>query len=345
MASSSDHYSGQILEKQSSFEWKILDFFSMLIDGMKHKSPKFQYAGATWYIELQQLNGLWQVYFTKSVFSPSHTYIYYVIEVKKTDGSVYASASGMKNAADWDDHGKIVGFLRTSDLLRDKMEIAPQDILVITCNLSVDETCLSKTVAPAKVQTKVGDYNASKGSDQSLMVLSQNFKDLFLSQRHSDVIVTVKDREFPAHKIILEARSAVFEKMFEHDMLENRKGVVDIPDFEPDVFQHVLHYIYSGEFVGISPENVCHLYRASDKYDLGTLKEKCREYMKENMTFENVSDILLLCDVYQDLQVKDIVLDFIFQNKSEVLRSKSWKLFVEENTSLAYQAIESILVR
>lgn len=63
----------------------------------------------------------------------------------------------------------------------------------------------------------------------------------------SDTVLVVDGREFYAHKAILAARSPVFSAMFEHEMTESRKGRVEISDIDPDVFNEMLKFIYTGD--------------------------------------------------------------------------------------------------
>jgi speckle-type POZ protein len=62
----------------------------------------------------------------------------------------------------------------------------------------------------------------------------------------SDTVLVVDGREFNAHKAILAARSPVFNAMFEHEMKESRKGRVEISDIDPDVFNEMLKFVYTG---------------------------------------------------------------------------------------------------
>ena len=63
----------------------------------------------------------------------------------------------------------------------------------------------------------------------------------------SDVIFNVCDRQFTAHKIILAMKSPVFKAMFHHSSnKEVLSGQVKVEDIEPDVFQEILLFIYTG---------------------------------------------------------------------------------------------------
>ena len=62
----------------------------------------------------------------------------------------------------------------------------------------------------------------------------------------SDVNLNIRGREFPAHKNILAARSEVFAAMFQHPTKEKLSNQIEIEDIEPEVFQELLRFIYTG---------------------------------------------------------------------------------------------------
>ena len=65
--------------------------------------------------------------------------------------------------------------------------------------------------------------NPSNDATNCLNELSTQLEELFKSMPLSDVNFKVRDREFPAHKLILAARSKVFEAMFKHASKEHNQ--------------------------------------------------------------------------------------------------------------------------
>ena len=55
-----------------------------------------------------------------------------------------------------------------------------------------------------------------------------------------DVTLICGDRQFPAHKFVLAARSNVFAAMFRQDMKEAFTNEVKIQDTDPDTLQYFL---------------------------------------------------------------------------------------------------------
>ena len=87
------------------------------------------------------------------------------------------------------------------------------------------------------------------------------YGDLLKSGKHSDVVIRVSGgdddpngtdaKEFRVHKNILSQRSPVFSAMFDNDLEEAQKNVVNITDVKADVFEVLLRYVYCGEIEGI----------------------------------------------------------------------------------------------
>lgn len=65
----------------------------------------------------------------------------------------------------------------------------------------------------------------------------------------SDVILKVDDNHtYPAHRVILAARSPVFAAMFRTDsqFTESRQQVIPIHDVQPPAMPYILEYLYTG---------------------------------------------------------------------------------------------------
>lgn len=89
----------------------------------------------------------------------------------------------------------------------------------------------------------------------------------------TDVTFHVGSRQFSAHRVVLSARSTVFDKMFDEDWQESDPIVID--DIDATNFEHLLHFLYTG-FLSVSANNT-QLKAAAEKYNLVTLKSLCEE--------------------------------------------------------------------
>lgn len=177
--------------------------------------------------------------------------------------------------------------------------------------------------------------------------LSSNLKDIFLNQRYCDVTIKVNEKQFPAHKAILGARSPVFAAMFQHEMTENVSGEVNITDADPDVFHDILLYIYGGELenMAMTFDNVCQYYKLADKYDLEILKTSCRKFMECSMSQSNICDMLLLADAYNEINLKQLAIRYIVDNAGIIFQTSRWQKFRRDHQNLAFEILESGIMK
>ncbi|XP_065205300.1 speckle-type POZ protein B-like isoform X11 [Planococcus citri] len=154
--------------------------------------------------------------------------------------------------------------------------------------------------------------------------LSENLASLFENQEFTDVVLSVNGKDFPAHKNILAARSAVFRAMFTHSTKEKELNRVDIEDISEQVVDEMLKYIYTGKCLNIK-KFAGGLLAAADKYDLYQLKTMCAKTLFEGLSVENAASILTLADMHGAKELKNKVIKFIVSNPTEVMGTEGWK--------------------
>jgi speckle-type POZ protein len=112
----------------------------------------------------------------------------------------------------------------------------------------------------------------------------------------SDVTFYVRGRKFAAHKNILAMRSPVFAAMFQYRTYkEVLSGEVEVEDVDPDVFQEVLRYMYTGLPQSTTLDVMAPaLLAAADKYLLDELKTRCETHLIRQMSSQNCADLLSL---------------------------------------------------
>lgn len=172
-----------------------------------------------------------------------------------------------------------------------------------------------------------------------------NFQRLYSDGNFSDVTVRTSSKEFPAHKVILCAQSAVFSGMFDRDMLENKTGVVEIEDLDDDTLEKLLLFIYTGTVKDLEWEMAPHLYYAADKYGIEELKKECVDFFKFNIDTSKVCDVLVLADRHQDKALESIARDFIVQHVEEVINSDKWKKLMKDNSTLTSEIMHFIITK
>ena len=127
---------------------------------------------------------------------------------------------------------------------------------------------------------------------------------------------------YHAHRFILQHYSQELS-----DLCTTSDGMspIIITDVKPEVFRHLLYYVYGGEisyedFEGLEKE----LISAADKYGVTNLKLEAEVWYvnNEEITIDNVIDKLLYADAKNCALLKESVMDFIVENKETVMQQE-----------------------
>ncbi|XP_065209110.1 speckle-type POZ protein-like [Planococcus citri] len=166
--------------------------------------------------------------------------------------------------------------------------------------------------------------------------LSRDLDRIRTDEDFIDVTISVDGKNYPAHKLILAARSSVFKAMFRNDMLESQKNNVIIDDIKQETFEEMLRYIYTGEMRNLD-EWAFELLPAADKYDLKELKNACEGILLSKLSADSVGKILVLADIHNAEELKANALRFIkatYSNCGDYENTEIWKILTESRPSL-----------
>jgi speckle-type POZ protein len=169
--------------------------------------------------------------------------------------------------------------------------------------------------------------------------LSTQLGNLFEDMKFSDVIFNIGGRRFPAHKIILSARSEVFEAMFEHSTQEKFTNQIEIEEIEPEVFQELLRFIYTGRLDSKTMKTMAaRLLIAADEYVLNELKSECQNYLYREMSPVNCVEIILHGDLLNPAKYMKNVLNeaavFFRYLPDKVMATAKWEKMEKENPQI-----------
>ncbi|KAK1318046.1 BTB/POZ and MATH domain-containing protein 2 [Acorus calamus] len=132
--------------------------------------------------------------------------------------------------------------LETSDYLKD-------DCLSIHCSVGVVK---SHTEGPKIYSITLPPSN-----------IGLQFGQLLESGKGTDVIFMVDDETFPAHKLVLAARSPVFRAQLFGPMKDRNSQSIKVEDMEAPVFKGFLNFIrhfIAPDFYGFAGKNYSHFY-------------------------------------------------------------------------------------
>ncbi|GIY49709.1 BTB and MATH domain-containing protein 42 [Caerostris extrusa] len=228
--------------------------------------------------------------------------------------------------------------VQKSKLMEDQNLYLPGDVLTIQCECTITtgiEVNKIEKLSFGKsddAQTKpTGDFDADHEEplSPSTRVFKEDFKFLYSDSFLSDVKLKTKSATFPAHKIILASRSSVFKAMFTSDMREAHGDTVDIEDISDDTLKRMLEYLYTADVEGLQWESAIDLYKAADKYEILSLKDKCSSFLRFNLTPTKACEILLLSDLYRDDDLKTHVQNYILKCDKNIFYSDDWNHIME----------------
>ncbi|XP_078572540.1 kelch repeat and BTB domain-containing protein 2-like isoform X2 [Branchiostoma floridae x Branchiostoma japonicum] len=138
-----------------------------------------------------------------------------------------------------------------------------------------------------------------------------------------DVVLEVKGRRFPCHRLVLSAASPYFRAMFTSDMAESRQKKVVLQGLDADMFGEILSYIYSGT-LHVSLDKVQPLYQAADLLQLDYVRDTCSSYMAMNVERSTCVDLYKFADVFSVETVQKGCLQLIYRNFVEIASSEDF---------------------
>lgn len=125
-----------------------------------------------------------------------------------------------------------------------------------------------------------------------------------------DVEIIVNGSTIKAHKIVLKANSGYFLGLFNSGMQESQTGKIEIHDFDADIIEKLVNFMYMGILV-INSENVYSLFQAADMYDVERARVFCCDFLTNSLSQENCFELYESAKLYNNEKLKSEVIKFI----------------------------------
>ncbi|NXP55025.1 KLH34 protein, partial [Heliornis fulica] len=103
-----------------------------------------------------------------------------------------------------------------------------------------------------------------------------------------DILLKVKENEFPAHKSLLACSSDYFRAMFKSYTQESKASVIHLQVISPTGLQHVLDFIYTS-LLPLSFESLEDTLEAASYLQVTDAISLCSQYLVNNLALENCS--------------------------------------------------------
>ncbi|KAJ5068563.1 hypothetical protein M0811_02505 [Anaeramoeba ignava] len=171
----------------------------------------------------------------------------------------------------------------------------------------------------------------------NLEKLSNDLKNLFQNQNQKEeesyfdfeIICEQNQTSFKTHKSILSSRSEYFKSLFKSKMKEYQENKLILKDVSNSILSSILNYFYSGK-IEINLENAIEILIFSSKYLIDELIGICSKFIKNNLQFETIVDILKLSETMNLNQLLDYSYKFISKNFNKFIKTPFF-LELEEN--------------
>jgi len=171
--------------------------------------------------------------------------------------------------------------------------------------------------------------------------LTSHLKRFCFSESHSDVVLLVENKRFPAHRLVLAAQSDAFDAMFNGGMKEDTTGEVTVEDMRPEVMKSFLSYLY-GCLNAIRPDQAMDLFRASDRYGVQSLRAECFNMLQAAIDAQNAAAIAQLADEHNCEQLLNACIRFTAnaQDLPKVVGSAAYMDLMRHNPELAQKFLQ-----
>lgn len=157
------------------------------------------------------------------------------------------------------------------------------------------------------------EVSSSYSSEKHSGNLIKNFEYFRRDGGYSDVMLKVGQKSFPCHKIILAAGSPYFKSMFESGMEESRKSCIEMKEVDEDVFEKILHFIYTGK-VDITSCILQELFGQSCMFQVTALVDLCVRHFRLHMTENNCLAALTLADSHAHKDLYNYAKEYVCMN-------------------------------
>uniref|UniRef100_A0A158PB19 BTB domain-containing protein n=1 Tax=Angiostrongylus cantonensis TaxID=6313 RepID=A0A158PB19_ANGCA len=198
-----------------------------------------------------------------------------------------------------------------------------------------------------------GDGGSYSGEIDHTGFLSDNIGSLFMNHDFSDVVFIVDGEKFPAHKVLLAARSEYFRALLYGGMKESDEDEIILEETNVFAFRILLRYIYTAKLTLLEykEEQVMEILGLAHKYGFVKLQNAIADYLKYVLVFtitpyifqtilnnKNLCTIFNISQLYFLNDLTEYCLVFADQNATEVLTTQGF-------LQLSLNAITQLIAR
>lgn len=173
----------------------------------------------------------------------------------------------------------------------------------------------------------------NEGWQTTRKTLRERVEFLLNNSLMSDVSFVVRnasgvEESIAAHKFVLAVSSPVFYAMFYGELAESKNKIV-LPDCDSESFLEFLRFLYSDK-VQLSGRCVMQVSYLAKKYIVPELETECTNFLKENLSPENVFDILPLAKSFDEEELVVRCWEVVDRSTQVALQSETFPSITKE---------------
>uniref|UniRef100_A0A0K0F353 Speckle-type POZ protein-like (inferred by orthology to a human protein) n=1 Tax=Strongyloides venezuelensis TaxID=75913 RepID=A0A0K0F353_STRVS len=214
-------------------------------------------------------------------------------------------------------------FVKRDFLLNESNGLLTNNKLTIQCEAEITDL---KTENHDNPQTSM---NISTPQSK----LSFDYGNLYDSSSFYDCVIKVEDTEIKSQKAILATRSPAFHDIFINASDESQTNIIEIKDFNVEVVEKMLKYIYKDEVSDIQ-DMANEIFEIANEYKLDGLKAISEQSMCDSLTIDNVLERFALSDKYPTERLKKCCEELIIKNIDHLKETEEWQKYIHSNPSL-----------
>jgi len=143
---------------------------------------------------------------------------------------------------------------------------------------------------------------------------SESMLQMYKEGRFTDIDIRCEGRVFKVHRVVLAARSHVFDTMFSSNLLESVQNIVEVKEVDPNALEAFLYFMYTDKIEENHLQHASDLLVLANRYDVPDLKDMCTQTLAHNLTVQNAAGILSIADTTHTPILKRCALQFISEN-------------------------------